>query len=375
LTGDAFDVAIVGAGIVGLAHALAAARHGRRIVVIDRDARANGASIRNFGFATATGQERGAVWRRACRSCEVWDEVAAAARIPVEHRGVAVVARRPEARRVLEAYLATEMGESCHLLEPAEARRRLPMLAPEQLSAVLWSGRELRVDSRSAIPAMARWLAEAHGVTFLRSTLVRAVMPPVIETTSGRVTAETCIVCPGDDVLALFPERIAAYGVRKCKLHMMRLAAPGWRLPAAVMSDLGIGRYAGFAALPEAAALRQRLASEQAEALANGVHLIVVQGADGSLVVGDSHHYDDTPDPFAPASVDESILDEYRSVFAERPPEVVERWCGTYASSDRVMFVDAPLDGVRLVMITSGTGASTAFAIAEEVVEDLFGST
>jgi hypothetical protein len=39
------------------------------------------------------------------------------------------------------------------------------------------------------------------------------------------------------------------------------------------------------------------------------------------------------------------------------------------------MFVDAPRDGVRLVMVTSGTGASTSFAIAEEVIGELFGES
>ena len=54
---------------------------------------------------------------------------------------------------------------------------------------------------------------------------------------------------------------------------------------------------------------------------------------------------------------------------------VSESWTGTYASaSDRLMLVDRPLDSVRIVMITSGTGASTSFAIAEEVIADLFGS-
>src|SRR5215813_5980927 len=100
-----YDVAVVGAGICGLAHALAAARRGKAVVVIDRDARANGASVRNFGFVTVTGQRRGECWRRAMRSRDVWLEVAQAAHIPILQRGLLIVARRPEARAVLEQFL------------------------------------------------------------------------------------------------------------------------------------------------------------------------------------------------------------------------------------------------------------------------------
>jgi hypothetical protein len=142
------------------------------------------------------------------------------------------------------------------------------------------------------------------------------------------------------------------------------------------MSDLGLARYSGYAALPEAAALRSRLEVEQGDALDNGVHLIVVQSADGTLVVGDSHHYAITPDPFASGRVDDLILEEFSAVFGGPPPPVLERWTGIYASATgQTMFADALREGVRLVMITSGTGASTSFAIAEEVVDELFGST
>ena len=93
---------------------------------------------------------------------------------------------------------------------------------------------------------------------------------------------------------------------------------------------------------------------------------------DGSLVVGDSHHYGPTPNPFAPEAVGELILDELRTVLGIAVPVVRERWIGTYASAaDRLMLVDRPSDAVRLVVITSGTGASTSFAIAEEVIDDL----
>ena len=371
-----FDLAIVGAGICGLAHALAAARRGLKVAVIERDAQANGASIRNFGFVTVTGQQAGDCWRRAMRSRDVWAEVAPQAGIRVEHRGLAVAVRRPEAVAVLEAFRATAMGEACELLTPAAAQERFPMLRGDDLRAALWSPHELRVESREAIPKLARWLAEAHGVTFFHQTLVQAVDLPTVATTSGRLTAPRCVVCPGDDFLGLFRDRFAAYGLTRCKLHMMRVA-PVRALPsftAAVMSDLGLVRYLGYAELPEAAALKRRLEAEQPEHLAHGIHLIAVQSADGSLVVGDSHHYGPTPDPFGPSAVDELILDEFRRVVALPEPMVSERWIGTYASAtDRLMLVDRPTENVRLVAITSGTGASTSFAIAEEVINELLG--
>ena len=157
---------------------------------------------------------------------------------------------------------------------------------------------------------------------------------------------------------------------------MMRLtpAAYDARLPV-VMSDLGLVRYLGYAELPPARALRKRLEAEQGAQLEHGVHLIVARSADGSLVVGDSHHYGATPDPFAPSFVDDLILEEYSAVYAGAVPPVAARWTGTYASApDRLMLRDAPSPSLRIVLITSGTGASTSFAIAEETIAELYGN-
>jgi FAD dependent oxidoreductase TIGR03364 len=371
-----YDLAVVGAGIVGLAHALAAVRRGLSVVILDRDQRANGASVRNFGFITVTGQQAGACWARAKRSRDVWAEIAPQAGIAITQRGLAVAVRYPESEPVLEAFLDTGMGEACALLTPAEARSRVAALSRD-VRAVLWSPHEIRVESRDAIPRLAAWLETSLGVTILRGTQVRGIALPRIDTSAGPVSAKHAVVCPGDDFLGLYPDRIARFALSRCKLHMMRLRPLGRiDLGAAVMSDLGLARYLGYAELPEAGPLKARLAAERAEALDNGVHLIAVQSADGSLVVGDSHHYDLTPDPFSPLSVDRLILEELDAVLDIGGYEIVERWTGTYASAaDRLMLVDAPGQHVRIVIVTSGTGASTAFAIGEEVVADLFGST
>jgi D-hydroxyproline dehydrogenase subunit beta len=364
------DVAIVGAGIVGLAHALAAARRGKRVVVIDRDAQANGASIRNFGFVTVTGQERGLVWQRAMRTSRIWSDLADEAEIAVVHRGLLMVARRADACDVLDAFLETEMGAGCSRLSAQDVAQRLPFAPPA--SGGLWSPHDLRVESREAIPLLAKWLAERWQVEFRRGVSVSEVREGRVKTSAGDIAAQTIIVCPGDDFTGLYPEVIARHGLIRCQLQMLRLAAPGYQLPGSVMSDLSLVRYMGYAALAQSAAVAARLQREQLDHLANGIHLIVVQGANGSLVVGDSHHYAATPPPFASAEVDQLILDEFAAVLGPAPA-VLERWTGTYAAGREQCLIETPEPGVRLVIVTSGSGASTSFAIAEDVIAELYG--
>jgi FAD dependent oxidoreductase TIGR03364 len=369
-----FDLAIVGAGIVGLACALAAVRRGLRVVVIERNPRASGASVRNFGFITVTGQERENIWRRARRSRDVWQEIAPQAGIPIAQRGSWVAARRPEAGAVLEAFLRTDMAEGCRLLDPNAARAACPQLHPGALEAVLVSPHELRVESRTAIPALTQWLAQTHGVEFRWESAVHGIELPDIETSRGTVQAAAAVVCPGDDLSSLYPQYLTDAGIGRCTLQMLRLASPGFPLPGTVMADLSLVRYGGFAQLPEAAILRRRLEAEQPEYLRHGIHLIIAQSVDGSLVVGDSHAYEPAMEPFAEEAVAQLILDEYRDVTGLNPPAVRERWTGTYAvASDRAVLIETPAPNVRLVVVTSGIGASTGFALAEEVLAGLFG--
>ncbi len=367
-----FDLAVVGAGIIGLSVALAAARRGLSVVVIDRDDRARGASVRNFGLITITGQDR-VVWRRAQRSREIWLEAAAEADIPILRRGLWLVARRLESADVLEAFMRTDMAEGCRLFTAAAARAEAPGLQTTSLKAALFSPHELRMESREAIPKLAAWLERRHGVTFRWQTAVHGLELPRIETSRGAVLAAAAVVCPGDDLVSLFPERLADAGVGRCSLQMLRLESPGFELPWTVMSDLSLVRYGGFAGIPEAAALRERLEVEQPEHLQNGVHLILTQGADGSLVLGDSHHAEAAAE-ILDERVYDLLLDEYRAVTGRAPPAIRERWRGSYAmASDRGLLIESPAPDVRLVVITSGVGASTGFAIGEEVIDDLFG--
>ena len=147
---------------------------------------------------------------------------------------------------------------------------------------------------------------------------------------------------------------------------MLRLENPGFKFNGAIMSDLGLTRYLGYSELPEAEALRKKLQKEQSEHLKEGIHLIAVQSADGSLIVGDSHDYDNPDTPFSHDYIDNLILDEYSHVIGT-PPPIRERWVGTYATApNRLYLDDTPEENVKLIIVTCGAGASSAFGIAEE---------
>lgn len=367
-----YDLVIAGAGIVGLAHALAAARRGWRVAVVERDHRCVGASIRNFGFITVTGQAAGATWQRARASRDIWAEIAPQAGIAIEHTGLWLLAQRPEAATVLEAFMRTPMAEGNTLFGADEAAARMPALRADGAAAAMYSPHELRVESRTAIPRLAAWLAERHGVVFHWGESVLGVDGGQVRTTRRTLHAGRVLLCPGTELTGVAQEALAHHPLKLTRLQMLRVRPDaGLHLGAAVMSDLSLVRYGGYAALPESAALRARLEHEEPDSLDAGIHLIVVQSADGTLVVGDSHHDAPTPEPFADATVDAIILRHLRQTLDLGRCEVVERWTGVYPTGAAVdCVIEAPAPELRVVVVTSGTGASTAFGIAEEVLDD-----
>ena len=237
-----YDVVVVGAGIVGLATAYAATQRGLKVAVVERHAQCVGASVRNFGFVTVTGQRRGEHWQRARRTRDVWQTIAPQAGIPIVHQGLYVLAQRPLAVAVLEAFMDTEMAEGCELWGSMQAQQRVPQLQAGH--AVLYSPHERRVESREAIPQLSRWLAHARGVDFYWQTAVHSIELPVIHTSQGPLRASHCVVCPGHDVQTLYPEAIAQARIQLCTLQMLRVRPQqAVQLPGAVMSDLSLVRY------------------------------------------------------------------------------------------------------------------------------------
>lgn len=374
-----YDLIVVGAGIVGLAHAYEASCRGLSVAVVERHARCTGASIRNFGFVTVSGQAQGDTWRRARVSSQVWRDIAPLAGIPIIHSGSWVVCQRPEAAELAMAFMDTEMGVDCSFHTPnrfAELRNSdgvpiLDLLKLKNASGVLHSKADLRVESREAIASLTRWLQVYQGVDFYFNESVLWVDMPEVRTASLKLKASRLIACPGANFTGPFKAAFDQYDVQMCTLQMLRVGAKMvGKLPGSIMTDNSLARYTGWAELPQALPLKQKIQAEMPEFHAEGIHLIVVQSADGSLVVGDSHVYGDSEEVFARESVDELILKLLRDTLIVDKLEVLERWQGVYPSSAKQdAFIHVISESVCVVSVTSGTGASTAFGLAKDTFD------
>ena len=104
----------------------------------------------------------------------------------------------------------------------------------------------------------------------------------------------------------------------------------------------------------------------------HGIHVLLAQNNEGELIIGDSHHYGRTIEPFDNEHVNNVILD-YLETFADLGKlQITERWHGVYpkvlgASS----LVVTPEKGVTIVTGLSGAGMTLSFGLAEELIAAL----
>jgi FAD dependent oxidoreductase TIGR03364 len=365
------DVLVVGAGIAGLAHASAALARGFSVTVIDRDSKAVGASVRNFGHACITAQS-GELLDLALVAREKWLEHSAKAGFFSIESGAVALARSDAELAVLDELSGAREPGQVRLLTAAEARAYLPADADPAIIGGALLRDDLRVDPREAVGAIAGWLAEQPGVRFLWQTSYQGGEGGIAHTTRGDIRAERTIVCVGHDLDYLFPELAAEHEVERCGLQMARIAPPeGFRLSPAVLTGTSMLRYPAFAETDAAVELKREIAQTAPELLDTVANIMFTQRPDGSIIVGDSHRYAPTMDPFLAEPTSDILLEHITRILGIRIPRVLERWQGIYASSPQHPYLLAnPVPGVSTAIVTSGVGMTISFGLAEKSFEE-----
>jgi glycine oxidase len=178
------DVAIIGAGVIGLGIAWRLAARGARVQVFDRGEAGGGASHAAAGMLAACceaepgeealitlGRESQARWPSF--AAEVQD----ASGIDVELRteGTLIVASTADDQARLQHHLVfqQELGLPLHWITASETRRKEPHLAGK-LAGAVWSPEDHQVDNRKLAKGL-RIAAEAAGALIREHTGVREI--------------------------------------------------------------------------------------------------------------------------------------------------------------------------------------------------------
>lgn len=368
--GRHYDLAIVGGGIVGLGHAVAALRRGLTVAVVDRASSVEGSSVRGFGHLCITGQE-GEARAYAELGRELWLTLAVEAGFWLDEAGTVVVAQAQDELAVLEEFRTTRGGHDVRMLTPAAVRERVPVADGVAVGGAFFPA-DLQVDPREAAPAIARWL-DAHGVDFFWQTTVTGVETGRVHTSRGRVSADAVVVAVDHEVDRLFPGIAEAHGIQRSGLDMLLVEADFDRpLTAPVLTGRSLTRASGFAHVPGVDALRERLAAERPDLAAFDIDQVFAQRLDGSVLLGAARRSGDDVPPFQSETAFELLLDGARALFGLGRVRVLERWQGVHASAADDFLVSSPAPSVRVVSVTSGIGMTTGLGLADRVVDELF---
>lgn len=367
------DVAIVGAGIVGLAHALAAAKQGLKVVVFERNTSAVGASIRNFGTIWPIGQPIGPLYDRALRSRDIWLEVAPKAGFYLDRCGSLHLAYRQDEMDVLQEFADSvrDTNYAATILTPYGVAEKSAAVVTEGLLGALWSSTEITVDPREAIGKLPDFLRSEYNVEFQFGKVVTEISHPNFTAGGKKWTCDRLFVCSGADFETLYPSVYAVANITKAKLQMMRTGSqPGnWKLGPTLCAGLTLTHYASFANCQSLPALKARIELETPYFPKWGIHVLTSQTALGELTLGDSHEYGLNPEPFDKAEINEHILN-YLKTFAKVPSyAIAETWHGVYAKlPGKTEFLAYPEPGVTIVNALSGAGMTLSFGLAEELL-------
>ncbi len=369
MTNDKTDLAIVGAGIIGLAHAYVAAKAGCKVSVFERNPAANGASIRNFGMIWPIGQPPGKMYQLALRSREIWLDLLHESGLPYLAEGSLHAAYREDEADVGREFAerGKPLGYDCEWLNRHQALARTASIREHGLIGALWSPSELTVDPRLVIRQIPAYLNERYGVQFHFNSAIKDV-------SQSALGAKAVIVAGGDDFQTLFPDLFAEAGLTRCKLQMLRTVPQPetWELGPSLAFGLTFRHYPTFKICASLAALKARVAQETPEFDRWGIHVMASETATRQVTLGDSHEYGLEVDIFDRSHLNDLILNYAREYLRIPDLTIAETWHGVYAKHPAEPYLRmAPADHIRVVTVTSGIGMTLSFGLAEETYRDL----
>jgi FAD dependent oxidoreductase TIGR03364 len=365
-------VVVIGGGVLGMMHAVAARQRGHQVVQLEREPGPRGATVRNFGLIWISGRAPGAELMLALRARELWEQLAAvvsgAGFRP--HGSLTLASDHAEAALLREAAGLPDSAERGYQLLDAAAVRALNPALRGRFCCGLYCEKDAIVEPRQVPAAVRDYLlatGSAGGYTWLPGREAVDVAPGAVRDQTGAWhRGDLVVLCTGAAHTGVAGRYLAGYDrppVRRARLQMLQTEPFDRQLTTSVADGDSLRYYPAYD-LPGRAAL----APQAPAAAAARAQLLLAQRLDGSLTIGDTHAYDE---PFD-FDLDEASYDHLRSraeqLLGSPLPPTRRRWAGVYSqTTGREIYLRGHIaPGVELVTGPGGRGMTLAPAIAEE---------
>ena len=368
-------ILIIGGGIIGTAHAYEALKSGHQVIQLERDDVARSASVRNFGLVWVSGRKSGAELHTAVRARQLWDEIhGAIPELIFRPNGSLTLAINKEEVAVMEECLRKEDASlrQWQILDRDETQKINPVLRGNYLAS-LWCPLDATVEPGSVLHSMREHLLRNDNYIWRNNVEVVDVRSDgskaVVVTRNGEIfEGDVAIVCPGADHTSLFKDQLDTAPIRRVRLQMMSTAPLDEVLTTSIADGDSMRYYPGY----EVPAL-ENLPPQHPIASSNHMQLLMVQRADGSLTIGDTHEY---AEPFE-FKLDEDpytyLHDVASNLLGKKLPPIAHRWDGIYSQVTDGGICDRRTIAQNIISVTGpgGRGNTLAPAIAEETIKGL----
>lgn len=368
-------ILIVGGGVIGTTHARAALKAGHEVVHLERDAYPQSASVRNFGLIWVSGRKSGEELNVAIRARELWEEIHLEnSELIFRGNGSLTLAKNEAELRVMEECL--EKGDArlrkWEILGKKETQKINPALRGNFLAS-LWCPLDGAVEPDSVLTSLRNDLTKRS--EYIWRSLVEITD---IKSSGDRVTAvaksgevfegDFLIHCPGADHSSIFKEQFDSAPIRRVYLQMMSTGPFDEEITTSIADGDSMRYYPGY----DVPSL-DKLPAQHPIAEKNHMQLLLVQRADKTITIGDTHAYDE-PFPFKLEEEPYQYLHDVASdLFGTKLPPITNRWSGVYSQQTEGAVCDRRRIATNIISVTGpgGRGNSLAPAIAETTLKEV----
>ena len=383
MTRKHIDLIVVGGGVLGAFHAYHAAKRGLQVLLMEKDARPQSATVRNFGQVVPSGM-LGKWLNYGIRSLEIYQELQAQHDITVRKNGSVYLASDEEEQQLVHELkqLFDTKAYPCEHWTRQQCLQQWPSLNPSYVKEGLYFPEEISVEPERMIHQLLTFMQHQYpSFTYKNhcaATTVTSAGNRACVTTSGgeTFTAEKIIVCNGAEFRLLFPELYDGSGIIVSKLQMMRTAPmPEVHLPGNILTGLSIRRYESFSECPSYATLTTPHQYEELKKW--GIHILFKQATDGSIIIGDSHEYASAAESenlsfHIQQHINELILAEAERIVKVDVRKIASSWAGYYGQHPQEIFTHTMDDSIHIFTGIGGKGMTSSAGYAEENIAAIF---